>query len=188
MLVPIIKGPNWRRHKVGTSFTVLSLSFLPAMVLLWMLLQLLGSSTGNKMFKDLKLAPSFFSTLGSGPAKYEVEDNRSSFDTDTMLNEFAEEEELEDSLEGETEEDMMQSIQNEKMKPMQGSWNWNPIDMTLSWSIKRPLGGTSDRYTMAVKHEGIERETAESEESELEDSDYDEIESEELSGPLTGSN
>ena len=184
MLVPIIKGPD----KVGTSFTVLSLSFLRAMVLLWMLLQLLGSSTGNKLFhRNLKLAPSFFSTLGSGPAKYEVEDKKGSFDTDTMLNEFAEEEELEDSLEGETE-DMIQSIQNEKMKPMQGSWNWNPIDMTLSWSIKRPLGGTSDRYTLAVKHEGKELDTAESEESELEDSDYDEIESEELSGPLTGSN
>ena len=167
------------------------------MVLLWMLLLLLGSSTGKnmlnqnqlKLFKNqFKLTPSFFSTLGSGPAKYEVEDNRSSFDTDTMLNEFAEEEELEDSLEGETEEDMIQSIQNEKMKPMQGSWNWNPIDMTLSWSIKRPLGGTSDRYTLAVKHEGKELDTAESEESELEDSNYDEIESEELSGPPTGSN
>ena len=179
---------------MGTSFSSLSHSFLQAMVLLWMLLQLLGSSTGKNMLnlnnfhRNLKLKPSFFSTLGSGPAKYEVEDKKGSFDTDTMLNEFAEEEELEESLEGETEEDMIQSIQNEKMKPMQGSWNWNPIDMTLSWSIKRPLGGTSDRYTLAVKHEGKELDTAESEESELEDSDYDEIESEELSGPLTGSN
>ena len=97
---------------------------------------------------------------------------------------MVEERGLEESVEDETE-DMIQSVQKEKMKPMQGSWYWNPINMTFSWSIKRPIGGSADRYTLAFKHEGIELDKAESEENKLEDLVYG-TETEEVSGSPTG--
>jgi len=147
------------------------------MVLLWMLCLLLGSSTGKRFNNHFKLSsPSFLSALGNDPPKSEVEEKRKRFGTlmekhGSMLKGMYEEGELEESLQDEIES-MIQSAQNEKMKPMQGSWNWNPINMTFSWSIKRPGGGSADRFTLAFKHEGIEFDKGDSEENKLEDSVY----------------
>ena len=102
----------------------------------------------------------------------------------SMLKGMYEEGELEESLQDEME-NMIQSAQNEKMKPMQGSWNWNPINMTFSWSIKRPGGGSADRFTLAFKHEGIEFDQGDSEENKLEDSVYG-METAEVSDSPTG--
>lgn len=168
------------------------------MVLLWMLCLLLGSSYGKKMSMEaekrfnnhFKLSsPSFLSALGNDPPKSEVEEKRKRFGTlmekhGSMLKGMYEEGELEESLEDEME-NMIQSAQNEKMKPMQGSWNWNPINMTFSWSIKRPGGGSADRFTLAFKHEGIEFDQGDSEENKLEDSVYG-METAEVSDSPTG--
>ena len=113
------------------------------MALLWMfILLLLGSSQGKaKLFMSnhfKQLAPSFLSALHP-----DVEDKKG----------------LEESLEDETDA-MIKSVQGENMKPLQGSWYWNPLNMTFIWSIQRPIGG-SDRYTLAFKHEGVEFDKAE---------------------------
>ena len=173
-------------------------------LLLWMLSLslLLGSCQAKRLElkeQDSKgfnnhfkmAAPSFLSALAKNPAKSEVEEKIKNFDFATlmgkhglMLKEMAEEEGSEESLEDETE-DMIQTVQNKNMKPLQGSWYWNPINMTFSWSIQRPMG-SSDNYTLAFKEEGIEFDKAEgfgeSEENYLEDSQ----ESEEVSGPTKG--
>jgi len=160
------------------------------MLLLWMLCLLLGSSTGKRFNNHFKLSsPSFLSALGNDPPKSEVEEKRKRFGTlmekhGSMLKGMYEEGELEESLQDEME-NMIQSAQNEKMKPMQGSWNWNPINMTFSWSIKRPGGGSADRFTLAFKHEGIEFDKGDSEENKLEDSVYG-METAEVSDSPTG--
>ena len=98
----------------------------------------------------------------------------------SMLEDLVEEEGLEES----EEMQKIQSVQDEKIKPMQGSWNWNPNNMTLSWSIKRATG-SPDRYSLAFKQEGIEfdKEVG-SEEDKL--GDFDTEDSEEVPVILTG--
>ena len=150
------------------------------MALLWtLMLLLLGSSQGKaKLFMSnhfKQLAPSFLSSLD-----LDVEGKKGS----------------EESLEDETEE-IIQSVQNEKMKPIQGSWYWNPLNMTFVWSIQRPIGG-SDRYTLAFKHEGVEFDKAEGIENPGELDDENELknletlvlgsEAEEVLGSPTGTN
>ena len=115
--------------------------------------------------------------------------------------EILEEERLEEErLEEERlEEEMIKSVQDKKIKPMQGSWYWNPNDMTMDWSIKRP-NGSPDRYMLTFKEEDFKKmlsnsrrikfDTLDSEEDSLEDFDMDD--SEEVAGfkpaILTGTN
>ena len=176
--------------------TSLLSQFSLAMLLHWMLmLLLLGSSQGKRIsIKDhFKLqAPSFLSALDP-----DVEDKKGSFGTlmekhGSMLKDRypAPEESLEDEI-----EEMIQSVQTENMKPIQGSWYWNPINMTFIWSIQRPIGiGGSDRYTLAFNQEGIEFGKAEGFENpgELEESKLENFvfgtETEEVLGSQTGTN
>ena len=146
--------------------------FSLAMLLHWMLmLLLLGSSQGKAMNNHFSMrAPSFLSTHFSNYAKSDVEDKTK----------------IEDEIEG-----MIQSVQRENMKPIQGTWYWNPLNMTFMWSIQRPIGG-SDRYTLAFNHEGIEfdkeegfENPRESEENNLENFVFG-SETEEVLGSPTG--